>query len=140
MKVRYQAVGSLELISRIYKYIRLSAVRMYNSILIRCRFKCTKTCCTYTYYPATGRTRCVNLISLLFRDNKHLRVHVMLLYIFYFYRSECSKAYMKSYIGNNDSLFLKLLKKLLCKMKSCCRCSRRAFILRIDSLISVPIL
>ena len=56
------------------------------------------------------------------------------------YGAEGSKSHMKGNMGDLYALFLYLIKKLCCKMKSCCRCCGRTVVLSINSLVSVLVL
>ena len=62
---------------------------------------------------------------------------MMIKYIFFFNRSECTKSDMKSYSCNINTFFFYLFKQFLCKMQSCCRCCCRTFMFCIYCLISV---
>ena len=65
---------------------------------------------------------------------------MMIQYIRNLDRPEGSQTHMKCDVRDLDSHFLNLCQQLFREMQTCCRCSRRSFVFRINRLIAVLIL
>ena len=65
---------------------------------------------------------------------------MMIQYIRNLDRPEGSQTHMKCDVRDLDAHFLNLCQQLFREMQTCCRCSRRSFMFRINRLIAVLVL
>lgn len=98
MEIRNQVIQYFKLISRINKNLCVSTSSLYDSVLVCCTFDGSAACCSYADDSAAC---CLGIINQLRSFRCHLiefGMHMMLQYVLFLNRSECSQSYMQCHI------------------------------------------
>ena len=140
MEVCHQTIHSLKFITGINEYLRPARFGLNDAIFIRHGFQGSGACGTNSDNTAAVFLCFVHDCRLFRLNHVKLGVHFMLQHIVHFNRTECSQTNVQCYMGHFYAHFFDFPQQLRCKMQSCCRCCRRAFVLRINRLVSVFIL
>ena len=137
MEIGDQSVNRFKFIAWIDKDLCPATSGFYDSVFSGCGLQGTAAGSSHRNHSSAVFLCVIDQFRLIFLHNIKFRMHMMFLHIIHFYRTERSKAYMQSYMGNIHAHFFYLLKKFRCEMQSCCRCGGRSFIFCIYSLITV---
>ena len=140
MEIRDQCIQHLETISGINEYLGIVTAGLYHALLVRCALHGTATGGTHADHTPTIFLCLIDGVRRFFRHLIILRMHMMLQYVLFLYRSESSQSHMQCHISDLNAFVRNLLQQFLRKMQSRRRCCCGAFIFGINGLITILIL
>ena len=140
MEVRYQSVDRLEPISRVDEDPRLARVGVHGPRIVGHALKSAAGGRPDGYGPAALFPSPVYYRGGFFAYRNVFGVHNVLIYPVFLHRAECPEPHVKHDRHHGGAFFFYFGEKLLREVKPRGRCRRRAFLARIDRLISARVL
>ena len=109
MEIRNQSIQYFEAIPRINKNLRVVTARMDNSRFISCALYGAAARGPYADHSAPTLFGLIYDISCFFGNLIVLGMHMMIQYIIFLDRTECTESYVKCHIGKTDTHLFDLL-------------------------------